>query len=511
MKPIIMDLKDMTYSREFMESRPNPIIPIFIYVLISILVIALLWSCFGEIDIYVKSTGVVRPNDKVSSIRNFVTGKVESVFYEEGKEVKKGDILFTLESKNLELERDNLSKQLKKAKVERSNLEKFKQSILDNTNYFDETSEAEKEYYYKYLKFTTDQEITRKQTANTSLDMQQLTSSEKYTQEVLRTQIDNTEDKLKNLELLKQSIEANKSKFASNTGEYYSRFLEYTLSKQTYSMELEQKKEAYDSAIALYDIGAISKVELDHARNSYENADITSKSYSNKVISQLKTELKQSKDQLKELTLSLEKSNMNSTVYQGKQQYNASSVEKLRLDTLVQIDEQLDAVENSVETLEKNLNSTMINIQNSTISAPIDGTVNVINEVNMGDFIQAGMEIATIIPDNNSEYRVQLYVSNKDIANLKEGQAINYHFYALPYREYGAVEGKIVKIGTDAKVDQGTGMSYYPVEATVQNKPLYSYKGVKAEIKVGMTCDAQVITGSKKIMFWALEKMNLRD
>lgn len=38
-----------------------------------------------------------------------------------------------------------------------------------------------------------------------------------------------------------------------------------------------------------------------------------------------------------------------------------------------------------------------------------------------------------------------------------------------------------------------------------------SYKGIVKEIKVGMVCEAQVVTKSRKILWWLLEKINLLD
>ncbi len=64
-------------------------------------------------------------------------------------------------------------------------------------------------------------------------------------------------------------------------------------------------------------------------------------------------------------------------------------------------------------------------------------------------------------------------------------------------------------IATDATVDPKSGLSYYLVESTIENKPLFSYNGEKGELKMGMTCEAQVITKQKKILYYLLEKINL--
>lgn len=81
----------------------------------------------------------------------------------------------------------------------------------------------------------------------------------------------------------------------------------------------------------------------------------------------------------------------------------------------------------------------------------------------------------------------------------------------MPYKEYGELRGTITDIATDATVDAKTGISYYLVESEIENKPLFSYKGEEGEIKMGMTCEAQVITKQKKILYYLLEKIHLKD
>ncbi|MGH4119270.1 hypothetical protein [Clostridium sp.] len=94
---------------------------------------------------------------------------------------------------------------------------------------------------------------------------------------------------------------------------------------------------------------------------------------------------------------------------------------------------------------------------------------------------------------------------------MKIGGKIKYHFQALPYREYGEFTGTVTDIAVDSTIDQQSGTSYYLVESEIQNKPLFSYKGKKGELKIGMTCEAQVITKRKKILHYLLEKINLKN
>jgi multidrug resistance efflux pump len=134
MKNVIYNLKDITDSKELLEAKPHPFTTMLIYILIAFLVISIAWSYFGEIDIVIKSNGVVRPNEKVSKIINKIPGKVESINIQDGQKVKKGDVLYTIEYGNLTLEQKTFFDEFKKVKKENDNLSKLKKSIVDNKN-----------------------------------------------------------------------------------------------------------------------------------------------------------------------------------------------------------------------------------------------------------------------------------------------------------------------------------------------------------------------------------------
>ena len=111
----------------------------------------------------------------------------------------------------------------------------------------------------------------------------------------------------------------------------------------------------------------------------------------------------------------------------------------------------------------------------------------------------------------DSLYTIEIFMPNSEIAGLKVGDLIKYNFDALPYKEYGQMEGKITSISTDAQFNETYGTSGYIVKGTVNNETVYSYKGEAAELKVGMTCEAHIITEQKKILHYLLEKINLKD
>jgi len=116
----------------------------------------------------------------------------------------------------------------------------------------------------------------------------------------------------------------------------------------------------------------------------------------------------------------------------------------------------------------------------------------------------------TIIPENEAGFTIDIALPNSEIAGIEVGDQVKFKFSALPFKEYGEFIGIIKGISTDIKSDN-SGNSYYLVEASLSDTQRVSYKGETRNIKVGMACEAHVIKEQKKVLYWLLEKINLKD
>lgn len=66
-------------------------------------------------------------------------------------------------------------------------------------------------------------------------------------------------------------------------------------------------------------------------------------------------------------------------------------------------------------------------------------------------------------------------------------------------------------ISSDSQVNIELGTNGYLVESTILNEKVYNYKNEAVEVKVGMTCEAYIVTERKKILYVLLEKLNLKE
>jgi len=538
MKEILRDIKDMTDSREMIESKASPFVAIFIYLLLFIIIVALIWAYFGEKDEAVKATGVVRPNESVSTIQSKVIGNVEEIYYIQGQKVKQGDILFTLEKEDLKLQKDALLADINKLTYELEQLEKFKNSVIDGHNYF---TEEEDYYYNQFLKYEIDYNKLASELALTSTELDKLNleldksindielkKENELNYDYYSKKLDETKEYIKNLELLELAIINNRNYFIESQKEFYNRYIDYELQYKQLEEIVNQKKEKYEIYLSLGE-EYISKVQIEDERRQYELALLDLENYKNEYLLSLRSSIKEQEESKEELEVSIEKikqdiemedSNLDYVTnrktilekeYNENSSYAIAILEKYKIDKIVELNERIKSTEDNLINLNEQLYNTEISIEDRIIRAPIDGTVNITTEINKGDLVAGGTEILKIVPESDSEYKVIISVLNQDINDIKVGDEIKYHFLALPYKEYGELTGEIRKISTDAIVNTQDGMSYYMVEASIENKPLYSYKGQEASIKVGMLSETYIVTDSKKVIYYLLEKIDLKD
>lgn len=118
----------------------------------------------------------------------------------------------------------------------------------------------------------------------------------------------------------------------------------------------------------------------------------------------------------------------------------------------------------------------------------------------------SGTVFATIIPLNETQYKVQLYVNNPDIATIETGDLVKYNIAALPINQYGMVDGYVTSISQDTMIQNGEYSGYYLVEATIDNVALSDKDGNTGRIGVGMQVEAKIVTQQKTIARYLLEK-----
>jgi HlyD family secretion protein len=498
----IRDIRDITNSREVYDAKPKPVASIFIYILLILIVIAIIWMYFGEMDIVIKSNGYVRPNESLSTVKNMIAGEVEQVNFENGQKVNQGDVLYTINHDSLLIQQSSLEDNITTLEEEILLLAKYKESIEENENLFD--SETEEEYYNKYKKFNLEYQLTQNDYAYT-LD------SIEASQMGLILQIDDLKEDNDVLIHLKESIETDIYLEESNE-QYNNLYNQYDLKISELETNYEQLQKQYEINLELKDL-AVSNYEIEQSRVEAENAKHGIDTYKIAYLEDLRNTIESNETTLESLqqsydALSIDKEQV--LIIGDEEVIKIAALENYRVTEILNAIITIKEYEEQIEQYESQLMQVEADMNDCIVTAKIPGTINASTELTSGDNIFAGTDVLTIIPDDNTQYKVQIYLGNKDIAKLKVGDTVKYHFEALPYDEYGDIPGTITKISTDVIMDENV-QSYYLVEATINENTVYDYKGNQTEVKVGMLCEAQIILEQKKILHFVLEKINLFD
>ena len=138
--------------------------------------------------------------------------------------------------------------------------------------------------------------------------------------------------------------------------------------------------------------------------------------------------------------------------------------------------------------------------QNSTVRAPIAGTVQSLRINTAGATIPAGATLMELVPAG-AQLEVLLRLSPSHVGEVRIGQTAHIRVTAFESTHYGTLKGTVSKISADTIADsQGSPM--YQVWVSIP-QTLEGARGTQA-IKPGMIVVAAVVTGQHTVMDYLL-------
>ena len=475
MKYKIEELKDITDSREIMQSKPQGFSRYMMYIIIAILVLVLAWSLIATKEICVKANGVVVPKKETTKISSTLNGKVTTNNVTEGMKVKKGDILLSIDGEEYELQKKSLDDSLKNKEKELEANKKLKNSILDEKNYLDSSDSVESNYSKMY-----DLYIQNIKTGNAQV-------------EAVDIQKDNIKKTISDLNILIKCYKEEKNYFDTSNYLYY-QYSDYEMTLKNYRDQITSYKE---------------KINVLQGSKTEENKDSIEAQIEElqKGIDSINSEI----EKFKNTSIM----NVTSTIAENesklKESVATSSSGSYKEQYISQLDSTISSLESTISDIKMNLDMTNEKIDETTIKAQYDGVITLLNEVKVGDYIQAGTQIASIVPENSKEYKAQIYIANQDFGEINEGEDVILEFVSLPQSEYGIVKTNIKEISVDAKVSEKEGTSYYTGECTIPLTSMKNKKGTTVDIKNGMLVQARIINREVSYFRYFLEKINILD
>lgn len=488
MKYKIEELKDITDSREIMQSKPNGFSKYMTYIIIVLLTGAMVWSILANKEITVKASGVVRPSVEVAKLSSSVNGTVTEVNISEGMEVKEGDVLLVINGEEYELQKKSLEESLNSREKELEANKKLKSSILDGVNYLDSEDSIEGNYYKKYQLY-----LDNLKSGNAQVDS-------------VESQKENIKETINDLKLLLKAIEEEKNQFDSNHYLYY-QYKDYEMTLENYRNQISDYKDQ---------ITELEKTKVKEDKESEEeNKHIKE---NNEVIDE---QIKEMQKNINNIEIEIEKyknnqkMNISNTIAQNELKLSegvaTSNNSSYKEQYISQLDSAIMSLESTISEIKMNLDMANNKVEATSIKADSDGVLNLINDVKVGDFIQAGTQIASIIPSANDKYKAEIYIENHKFGEIKDGEDVILEFVSLPQREYGIVRSNLTDISVDAKVSEKEGTSYYTGICDIPVTSMTNKKGNGIDIKNGMLVEARIINRKVSYFRYFLEKINILE
>ena len=164
---------------------------------------------------------------------------------------------------------------------------------------------------------------------------------------------------------------------------------------------------------------------------------------------------------------------------------------------------QIIAAEKRIIELENNLVKAKQALAQTIITAPVDGTVLSLTVKTIGGVVNAGQQLAQIVPEKVPLY-VDAALDNQDIGFVKSGQRVVVKVATYPFQRYGYLEGIVENNSPDAIQDDKKGLIY---KAKIKLNDDKSSKQNQLKLLPGMSVSAEITTGRRRIIEFFLDPL----
>ena len=144
-------------------------------------------------------------------------------------------------------------------------------------------------------------------------------------------------------------------------------------------------------------------------------------------------------------------------------------------------------------------------VKRRELRSPMDGIVNRLIISTAGAVAKAGETIMELVPVKDS-LLIAARVKPSDIAFIHPGQAARVRITAYDSSIFGSLDGKVVRVGVDAVVDERDPKNEPYFEVYVETERNYLGKAEeRLTISAGMTADASIQTGKRSVLEYLLK------
>lgn len=184
-----------------------------------------------------------------------------------------------------------------------------------------------------------------------------------------------------------------------------------------------------------------------------------------------------------------------------------TSVEKIRADFIRDLYLEKNQLDLEILKTEKELTALENQYDFLVVRAPVDGFVQEVSSLNVGDYLSGNSVVLNIVPNDLKNFRVEIQIPPKDIGKIKVGLKVKYRLSAFPFFEYKGAEGVVTSIDPDIRGAE-SGNLFYSVYADIDRIEFENNRGEKFPIKVGLETDTRIVLETRNILYFVLKRMD---
>lgn len=441
--------------------------------IVGITAFTLIWASVFKIEEAIPAQGKLEPQGSVKEIQVPVGGVVKEVHVEDGESVKKGDPLISLDPTA--------------AAAQRSSFTKIKTALQQENDFYrklqaGETSTTLIEQQSALLKISPELTALTKNRAallaETQLYRAQLNGSSAATlspdqQLRLRTRQDELDSKIKAAEL------------EAGQAEKQLRENQVKLANAKELLAINQK--ILSDLQPLLEDGGIARLQV-----MRQQQDVLSR----------QAEVEQLQEEQDRLKLAIAQANetLRNTAALSQEDLLARLSDNEK--RIAEIDSQLTRVmrdnDKQINEIESQLSQANLTLKYQEIVAPVNGTIFDLKAGSPGYVANSSEPVLKVVPNDNLV--AQVFITNKDIGFVREGQMVDVRIDSFPFSEYGDVKGKIVSIGSDALPPDEIYQFYrFPAKVELDRQTI-TINDREVRLQSGMSINANIKLRKRIIM-----------
>ena len=108
------NMDDIRLTKEFIFLNPYKFIVYFIYAILGLITAVCIFLSFTKKQETIDVQGYLQRTDKVQDIQIYIDGVVDTVYVQDGEYVEEGETILSLQSDKLDLQKEDLEKNLEK-------------------------------------------------------------------------------------------------------------------------------------------------------------------------------------------------------------------------------------------------------------------------------------------------------------------------------------------------------------------------------------------------------------